>query len=201
MQIQIDAPFFLAVEQIKPVHAHDDRIFFKRVGRAAGNVADEFFFADGRGVGEAFGNVNFFALHVRADIFDNRTDNHGKNFLRVELEAAGIIVDENFIVAQAVENALGVSAAVEDSVGEGNFPVGGDFAEFVSELLEVDFAGGGEPFQEFWRSGLMIAVGEFAHFVDSLAQIIGMRLERNPERLESVKDAGEFFNTVALNVP
>ena len=55
------------------MYADDDGIFLEGVRRAAGNVADKFFLADGRGIGETFGNVNLLAADVRGDVLRRRS--------------------------------------------------------------------------------------------------------------------------------
>ena len=200
MQIQIDALFFPVADEIKPVHAHDDRIFFKRVRRAVRNVADKFFFADGHGVSKSFGDKNFFAADVRREVFDNRIDNRGENFLRVELQAAVKIFRESFAVANVVHDTFGRGHAIEHGVGERNFFVGRDVCEFALEFVERNFFGGSQSLQKFRRRGFMIAVGKLAHFVYRRAQIIGVRLERQPQRFESVEDARQLFEPVLCDV-
>ena len=111
--------------------ADDDRIFFKGVGRAAGNVADKFFLADGRGVVKAFGDKNFLAANIGRNIRRNRINNHVKNFLRVELQAAAIIISKALAVANVVDNIFGRGATIEQSICKRNFSEGRNFGEFA----------------------------------------------------------------------
>ena len=196
VQVEVDAHFRAVVDEIKPVHADDDAFAREGVRRAGGDVADEIFFADGHGVVEAFGDENFFAVDVRANIRDNRIDNHAENFLRVGSQVAAIIVREGFAVANAVDDALRLRQSVKHGVGERNFPVGRDVGKFALEFVAVDFGGGSQSLQKFRRRGLMATVGEFTHFVHGAAQIIRMRLERQPQWLEAVEDACQSVEPV-----
>ena len=111
-----------------------------------------------------------------------------------------IIIDKSLAVANVIDDTFWVGVAIKYGVDKRNFPVDSDFGEFFFELDKVNFFIGSQPFQKSWRNGLMIFVGELAHFIYRGAQVIGMNLERQPERFESVKNACQFFNAVPFNI-
>ena len=200
MQIQIDAHFFSAFDEIKPVHACNARFTVESVRRAVRNIADKAFFADGRGVVKSFGDINLLAANIFCDVRSNRINNHAENFLRVELQTAGIFVDKSLAVANIINDIFGRGLAIEYGVGERNFFVGRDFGEFALEFVEINFLRGGQRLQELWLNGFMVTVGELAHFINRRAQIIGMRLKRQPQRLKPVENARQLAQPAVVNV-